>query len=149
PALPAGVKRTLTLQEAPPARGPEQVVPPTAKLCGSSKVKLGEVLGAPPVFVSTRSTAADWAPRAMAPKSTPAGDSAKTAGRRVKVAAVGPAPKIETRQLPVPLQPPPLHEVKSLWPSGVATRFTLEVEKLALQPVPQSMPAGLELTLPS
>jgi hypothetical protein len=56
---------------------------------------------------------------------------------------------IVTVHPPVPLHPPPDQPVKKPPALGVATRLTASPAlKLALQVVPQSMPAGLEVTVP-
>ena len=67
----------------------------------------------------------------------------------VKVAVTDCAAFMVTVQVPVPLQPPPLQPVKVEPPEGVAVSVTLvPLVKLALQVLPQLIPAGLEVTVP-
>jgi hypothetical protein len=70
---------------------------------------------------------------------------AATANAAVTVWAVS----IVTVQVPVPAHPPPLQPVKAAPVAGVAVRVTVVVApKGALQTIPQSIPAGVERTLP-
>jgi hypothetical protein len=52
--------------------------------------------------------------------------------------------------VPTPSQPPPFHPVKTASVMGVAVNVTaVPEEKPALQVVPQSIPDGFEVTVPS
>ena len=54
-----------------------------------------------------------------------------------------------TTQLPVPVHPPPLQPVKAEPAFGAAVSVTtVPLVKLAAQVAPQSMPAGLLVTVP-
>src|SRR5262245_58589881 len=67
----------------------------------------------------------------------------------VKVAVTEVAALRVTVQLPVPLQPPPLHPMKVEPEAGEALRVTgVPLEKAEEQVLPQLIPAGVLLTVP-
>src|SRR5262249_42856032 len=53
-----------------------------------------------------------------------------------------------TTHAPVPLQPPPDHEVRSLCASGAAASVTLPTVNAAVQLLPHAMPEGVDVTVP-
>ena len=67
-----------------------------------------------------------------------------------KVAVTVCSADIVTVQVPVPEQPPPLQPLKVLPTAGVAVSITLLFEvKFFAQTVPQSIPVGLLITVPT
>jgi hypothetical protein len=67
----------------------------------------------------------------------------------VNVAVTAAAALSVTTQLPVPLQPPPLHPVKAEPALGVAVSVTtVPLTKSAAHVAPQLIPAGLLVTVP-
>jgi hypothetical protein len=68
----------------------------------------------------------------------------------VNVAATDVAAVIVTTQIPVPLQPPPLHPANTDPAPGAAVNVTtVPLVKLAAQVAPQSIPAGALVTVPA
>src|SRR6266702_4757610 len=99
-------------------------------------------LAAPPSFTTVKSIAADMLPRITAPKSWLPGVTASVAGLSANVAVTVLAASRVTTQAPVPLQPPPDHDVRSLCGPGVAVKVTVSTDRLAAQVAPQLIPAG-------
>jgi hypothetical protein len=83
------------------------------------------------------------------PVPVPARATLNVAGLRLKVADTDCAPDIETEQEPVPEQPPPLQPAKVDPVAAAALRVTVvPAAKLALQVLPQLIPAGTDVTVP-
>jgi hypothetical protein len=85
-----------------------------------------------------------------APASTTVSTGTVSAGgSSEKEAVTAVAPVTVTVQDPVPLQPPPLHPTKTELTPGIAVSVTtVPLTKLALHVAPQSIPAGLLVTVP-
>jgi hypothetical protein len=84
------------------------------------------------------------------PAPLPALLAVKSTGCRPKSAVTVVAALSVTVQAPVPVHPPPLHPLKSEPASGAAVSVTMvPLGKLAEQLVPQLMPAGELVTVPT
>src|SRR5437870_3643000 len=116
-----------------------------------------------PVGVAVRVT---WAPKLklaaqVGPQSMPAGlevtvpralpalATVSVNWLSTKVAVTVAAPATETVQVPAPAQPPPSQPVKVEPAAAAANRVSVAPgSKVAAQVAPQSMPVGLEVTVP-
>lgn len=147
PVTPAtgGVKVTPTVHVAPAATV-EQVLLATAKLADA--VTPVTVIGLPDVLVSVVDTAGEVVFIDCPPKSSDAGLAVIAPEARLNVAVTPLATSIVTLQAADP-EHAPLQPAKTDPLAGMALRLTDNpTEKLPAHELPQSMPAGDDVTVP-